>query len=59
MSPRDFAQHLAAELANLGHRFPRRALALDEAAAVAAWRHAAEWRALTGVDGDAGTSCSA
>ena len=46
LSPRDFAQHLAAELGNLGHRHPRRALAPDEAEAVAAWRRAAEWRAL-------------
>ena len=51
LSPRDFAQHLAAELANLGHRHPRRVLALDEAAAVATWRRAAEWRALSHGDG--------
>ena len=51
LSPRDFAQHLAAELANLGHRHPRRALAPDEAAAVAAWRRAAEWRALAAPGG--------
>ena len=51
VSPRDFAQHLAAELANLGHRHPRRALALDEAEAVAAWRRAAEWRAIAATDG--------
>ncbi len=50
LSPRDFAQHLAAELANLGHRYPRRVLALDEAEAVAAWRRAAEWRAIAGED---------
>ena len=48
LSPRDFAQHLAGELANLGHRHPRRALALEEAGAVGAWRRAAEWRALAG-----------
>lgn len=46
LSPREFAQHLAAELANLGHRHPRRALALGEAEAFAAWRRAAEWRAI-------------
>ncbi len=46
LSPREFAQHLAAELANLGHRHPRRVLALDEAQAVSAWRRAAEWRAI-------------
>ena len=50
LSPREFAQHLAAELANLGHRHPRRVLALDEAEAVAAWRRAAEWRAIAGTD---------
>lgn len=51
LSPRAFAQHLAAELANLGHRHPRRSLSPDEAGAVAAWRHAAEWRALAGTGG--------
>lgn len=51
LSPRDFAQHLAAELSNLGHRYPRRALMLEEAEAVAAWRRAAEWRALVITDG--------
>ena len=51
LSPRDFAQHLAAELANLGQRHPRRALTLDEATAVAAWRRAAEWRALAAPGG--------
>ena len=54
LSPRDFAQHLAAELANLGHRHPRRVLALDEAEAVAAWRRAAEWRAIAAADGGGG-----
>ena len=48
VSPRQFAQHLAAELANLARRHPRRVLALDEAAAVGAWRHGAEWRTLQG-----------
>ena len=33
VSPREFAQYLASELANLQHRFPRRALSLEEAAA--------------------------
>ena len=55
LSPREFAQHLAAELANLGQRHPRRVLALDEAEAVAAWRRAAEWRAIA-VTNDAGAS---
>jgi hypothetical protein len=43
VSPRAFAHHLAAELANLQHRHPARVLALEEAAAVAGWRQAAEW----------------
>lgn len=51
-SPRAFAQHLAAELANLAHRHPRRPLALEEAGGVGAWRQAAEWRALAGQGGE-------
>jgi hypothetical protein len=43
LSPAAFAQYLAADLQALAHRHPRRALALEEAAAVAAWRQAAEW----------------
>ena len=46
IAPREFAQYLAAELASLEHRFPRRALALEEAAAVAAWRQARELSAI-------------
>lgn len=46
VAPREFAQYLAAELANLQQRFPRRALALEEAAAIGGWRQAAELRAL-------------
>ncbi len=53
LSPRDFAQHVAAELANLGHRHPRRALALSEAEAVAAWRRTAEWGTLSDPAGEA------
>jgi len=44
LAPRAFAGHLAAELAGLAHRHPRRALALEESAAVAAWRQQVEWR---------------
>ncbi len=59
VSPHEFAQHLASELANLQHRFPRRALALEDAAAVAGWRQAGELQSLSadggveliGVDG--------
>jgi hypothetical protein len=50
VAPRAFAQYLAGELASLQRRFPRRALALEEATAVAGWRQAAELRAI----GDAG-----
>ncbi len=42
VSPLEFAQALAGELGALHHRWPRRALALEEAAGVAAWRHARE-----------------
>lgn len=43
--PRAFADYLAAELANLQRRFARRALALEEGAAVARWQQAVEWSA--------------
>jgi hypothetical protein len=43
---REFAQYLAAELANLQQRFPRRALALEDSAALGAWRQAVELRAV-------------
>ena len=52
VSPRAFAQYLAAELANLQRRFPRRALSLEEGAAVAGWRQAAELRAFAGTGGE-------
>lgn len=52
LAPRAFAQHLAAELANLAQRHPRRVLALEEAAAVASWRQAAEWQVLAGAGGE-------
>ncbi|MBL0421991.1 acyl-CoA reductase [Ramlibacter sp. AW1] len=42
LAPREFAQHLAGELANLQQRYPRRTLALEEAAAVARWRDAGQ-----------------
>lgn len=48
VAPREFAQYLAAELANLQQRFPRRALALEEAAALAGWRQSQELQALAG-----------
>jgi acyl-CoA reductase-like NAD-dependent aldehyde dehydrogenase len=46
ISPQDFAQHLANELAALQHKLPRRALSLEEAAQVGAWREAHEFAAL-------------
>lgn len=47
VSPREFAHYVASELANLQHRFPRRALALEEVAAVAGWRQAGELQSLS------------
>ncbi|MEJ7932179.1 acyl-CoA reductase [Ramlibacter sp. AN1015] len=47
VAPREFAQYLAAALASVEHRHPRRPLAFEEAGAVAGWRHAAELRALS------------
>jgi hypothetical protein len=46
IAPREFAQYLASELANLQQRFPRRTLALEDAAAIAGWRQASELRSL-------------
>jgi len=50
VSPSEFAQRLAGELASLQHRFPRRPLSLAAATGVAAWRDAGELRALAGAD---------
>ncbi|WP_332826470.1 acyl-CoA reductase [Ramlibacter sp.] len=47
VSPRDFAHYLAAELGNLQRRFPRRALALEESAAIAGWRQSAELQSFS------------
>ena len=43
VSPRAFADYLAAELANLQRRFARRELDLEEAAALARWQQNMEW----------------
>ena len=43
VSPREFAQSLASELAALSHKFVRRTLSLEEAASVAAWRESHEF----------------
>lgn len=48
VGPREFAHYLAAELRNLQQRFPRRALALEDAAGVAAWRQSHELHAFAG-----------
>ena len=45
VSPRAFADYLAAELANLQRRFARRDLDLEESAAVAKWQQSVEWSA--------------
>ena len=45
VSPRAFADYLAAELAKLQRRFPRQALELEEGAAVARWQQSVEWSA--------------
>ncbi|MDB5947228.1 MAG: putative acyl-CoA reductase, partial [Ramlibacter sp.] len=51
VSPREFAQYLGSELANLQQRFPRRALDLEDAAAVAGWRQSRELQSLSAADG--------
>jgi hypothetical protein len=53
VDPRTFAHYLAAELANLQRRFPRRALALEEAAAISGWRQSAELRSLADAGAEA------
>ena len=52
VSPRAFADYLAAELANLQRRFARRPLDLEEGAAIAKWQQSVEWRepSADGVD---------
>lgn len=47
-TPREFAQALAGQLAALAHKFARRALTLEEAAGVAAWRQAQEFKGHAG-----------
>ncbi|MFT5390459.1 MAG: hypothetical protein ACI8PT_000644 [Gammaproteobacteria bacterium] len=38
VSPEEFAHYVANELASFEHKFPRRALAIDEASTIAKWR---------------------
>ena len=47
ISPLEFAQRMLAELQALQPRFPRRALSLEEAAAVAAWRESQAIQSLS------------
>ena len=57
VSPREFAGYVANELACFEEKFPRRELTIDEAGAVAAWRHAEEMKSAAGsgreITGDA------
>lgn len=53
VAPRDFAGRLAGELAQLQRRFPRRALVVEDAAALAHWRQGVEWRSIPGASGEA------
>ncbi len=48
VSPQEFAQHLASELAALEHKLARRTLTLEEAAQVNAWRQTHELAAIEG-----------
>lgn len=45
VSPREFSKYVANELACFEHKFPRRALSLEESSGVAAWRHRQEVKA--------------
>ena len=47
ISPLEFAQRMVAELQALQPRFPRRALSLEEGAAVAAWRESQAMQSLS------------
>ena len=46
VSPKEFAQYLASELAAFEHKHPRRVLPLEDAASVAGWRHTQELRSF-------------
>ncbi len=50
VSPREFANYVAHELACFEQKFPRRELTIDEAGSVAAWRHAEEMKAASRSD---------
>ena len=44
VSPREFSKYVANELACFERKFPRRALSMEEAGRVAAWRHGEEMK---------------
>jgi len=48
VSPREFSKYVANELACFEQKFPRRALSIEEAGSVAAWRHAEEMKSSAG-----------
>jgi Acyl-CoA reductase (LuxC) len=50
VQPLEFAQQVAAALAALQHKFARQNLSVAEAAGVAAWRQAHEFKAMAGSD---------
>jgi hypothetical protein len=60
VTPREFAQQLAGELAALQHKFARRMLTLEESASVAGWRQGQELQGFAGAGvellGDAGAA---
>lgn len=60
VTPREFAQQLAGELAALQHKFARRTLTLEESASVAGWRQGQEMQGFAGAGvellGDAGAA---
>lgn len=46
LSPQEFAQSLASELAALAHKYPRASLSLEEASHIASWRESHEFAML-------------
>lgn len=46
VSPLEFAQSLASELAALAHKYPRPVMALEEASSISAWRESHEFAML-------------
>ena len=47
VTPREFAQYFAGELANLQNRFPRRTMLLEDSYAVARWRQSIELQSIS------------